>query len=477
MGQSVQARKKKRRGKRAGIETMRPMVAGIDIGSTEHWVCGPECADGERKVRVFRATTPQLKEMAAWLLEQGVESVAMESTYIYWIPVYEVLEAAGLEVVLVNARMLHNVPGRKTDMHDCQWLQQLHSCGLLRGSFRPREAICRLRALQRQRANLIDSRSRFVLWMQKALDQMNVRVHRAVSDLTGQTGMAIVRAIVAGERDPLRLAALRDKGCKNSVEAIAEHLTGNWREEHLFNLATSLRLFDEMDRSITEYDKRLLQEVEALQPEDRRAELVPAHPNRGKERMIRKRGDQGLRQALWRFAGADLTTIDGISASSAQVILTEVGSDMNAFPTEKHFVSWLRLCPRTPISGGKPLKKRRNGMGASRVAGALRMAAVTAHRSKTALGAAYRRVARHKGAAVAVFAVARKLAQYVYRLLRHGRAYVDIGELQYEARYRQRRVAALTEAARELGLTLVPRPVTEAAKEPRLTLEPRLEGR
>jgi transposase len=296
--------------------------------------------------------------------------------------------------------------------------------------------------------------------MQKALDQMNVRVHRAVSDLTGHTGMAIVRAIVAGERDPVRLAALRDKACKKSVETIAEHLAGNWRDEHIFNLATSLRLFDEMERSISEYDERLLREIETLHAHDRQTEPVPAHPNPGKERVIRKRGDQGLRESLWRFAGVDLTTIDGISAHSAQVILTEVGAELNAFPTEKHFVSWLRLCPRTPISGGKPLKKRRNGMGASRVAGVLRMAAVSIQRSKTALGAAYRKIARHKAAAVAVFAVARKLAQYVYRLLRHGRAYVDIGELQYEARYRQRRLTSLAATAKELGLTLVPSLVT-----------------
>jgi len=459
MDKTVPAREKKR--KRAALEVTRPMVAGIDIGSSEHWVCGPERTDGEREVRVFGATTPRLTEMATWLVEQGVKSVAMESTYIYWIPVYEVLEAAGLDVVLVNARMLHNVPGRKTDMHDCQWLQLLHSCGLLRGSFRPRDAICRLRALQRQRANLIESRSRFVQWMQKALDQMNVRIHRAVSDLTGATGMAIVRAIVAGERDPLRLAALRDKACKNSVETIAEHLAGNWREEHVFNLAMSLRLFDEMGRCIAEYDARLCREMEALQPRDRQSETVPAHPNPGKERVIRKRGDQELRQALWRFAGVDLTTIDGISAHSAQVILTEVGAELNAFPTEKHFVSWLRLCPRTPISGGKPLKKRHNGMGASRVAGALRMAAVSIQRSKTALGAAYRKLARHKSAATAVFAVARKIAQYVYRLLRHGRAYVDVGEAHYEARYRHRRLASLTETARELGFTLIPSQAAE----------------
>lgn len=453
------ASRKKRRTKRAALEATRPMVAGIDIGSQEHWVCGPQRDDGSREVRVYRATTPQLQEMATWLLGQGVESVAMESTYLYWIPVYEVLEAAGLEVVLVNARMLHNVPGRKTDMHDCQWLQLLHSCGLLQGSFRPKDAVCRLRALQRQRANLVEARTRFVQWMQKALDQMNVRVHRAVSELTGHTGMSIVRAIVAGERDPLRLASLRDKACKQSVQAIAEHLTGTWRDEHIFNLSNSLRLFDEVERSISEYDARLLREFEALQAQERQHQTVPVHPNRGKERIIRSRGDQALREALWRFAGADLTTIDGISANSAQVILTEIGSDLNAFPTEKHFVSWLRLCPRVPISGGKPLKKRRNSMGASRIAGALRMGAVTLQRSKTALGATYRRIARHKSAAIAVQAVARKLAQYVYRLLRYGTAYVDIGEQQYEARYRQRRLAALTENARELGLTVVPKAV------------------
>jgi transposase len=449
------AREKRKKGTQPTLEVMQPMVAGIDIGSEEHFVCGPARDDGEREVRVFRATTAQLRDMAAWLLEQGVKSVAMESTYLYWIPVYEVLEAAGLEVVLVNARMLHNVPGRKTDVQDCQWLQRLHSCGLLRGSFRPRDAICRLRALQRQRANLVQERSRFIQWMQKALDQMNVRVHRAVSDLTGHTGMAIVRAIVDGERDPLRLAALRDKGCKNSVETIAEHLAGNWREEHLFNLSISVRLFDETERVIADYDERLLREIEALQPDERRSEAVPAHPNAGKERVIRKRGDQALREGLWRFAGVDLTTIDGLSAHSAQVILTEIGADLNAFPSENHFVSWLRLCPRVAISGGKPLKKRRNGMGASRVAASLRMAAVSIQRSKSALGAAYRRTARHKGAAIAVFSVARKLAQYVYRLLRRGQAYTDIGEAQYEARFRQRQLNALTETAKTLGFTLV----------------------
>lgn len=444
--------------KKTALKPIRPMVAGIDIGGTEHWACGPERDDGERDVCVFGATTPELKKMAAWLRELGVESVAMESTYVYWIPVYEVLEDAGFEVVLVNARTLKNVPGRKTDMHDCQWLQLLHSCGLLRGSFRPKDEVCRLRALQRQRSNLVDERSRVVHWMQKSLDQMNVRVHRAVSDITGVTGMKIIRAIVDGERDPLKLAAFRDKRCKKSEEDIAEHLTGTWREEHLFNLGSALAFFDHVERSIQTYDDELLRVLDVLTPEDRREEDVPPHPNPTKAKAMKRRGETGLRDALVRFAGADLTTIDGISAESARVILTEIGPDISAFPSEKHFISWLHLCPRTPISGGKPLKGKKNSLGASRVGATLRLAAVAVQRSSSAVGATYRRIARRKSAAVAVFAVARKLAQYVYRLLRFGAAYVDIGADAYEQQFHERRIAALAKNAEDLGLMLIPVP-------------------
>lgn len=441
---------------RRSLEPVQPMVAGIDIGGTEHWVCGPEREDSEHHVRVFGATTRELKKMARWLRSLHVTSVAMESTYIYWIPVYEVLEEAGFEVVLVNARTLKNVPGRKTDMHDCQWLQLLHSCGLLRGSFRPKDEVCRLRALQRQRSNLISERARVVHWMQKALDQMNVRVHRAVSDVTGVTGMAIIRAIVAGERDPMMLAALRDKRCNLSQAEIAEHLTGTWRQEHLFNLTSALTLYEHLQSAIATYDAELLRVMQELTPEARRTEEIAEHPSPSKARAMKRRGETELRQALWRFAGADLTAIDGISAETARVILTEVGPDISAFPSEKHFVSWLHLCPRTPISGGKPLKGKKNGLGASRVGAALRLAAVALQRSPTALGATYRRVARRKSAAVAVFAVARKLAQQIYRLLRHGVAYVDIGAEAYEKKFQDRRLAALTKNAQNLGMMLVP---------------------
>jgi len=444
-----------------GMPVIRPNVGGIDIGSTEHWVSGPVQPDGRAVVRVFGTTTRQLVELVEWLLELDVESVAMESTYIYWIPVYELLESRGIEVVLVNARQLHNVPGRKTDMQDCQWIQRLHSCGLLRGSFRPGEAICALRAVQRQLANLINQRSRAIQWMQKALDQMNIQVHRAVTDLSGKTGMAIVRAIVEGERDPKRLAALRDWRCGKSEAQIAEYLTGSWRDEHLFNLSSALRLFDTFEAEIATYESRLTQELERLQPEDRRDAPVPPHPNPAKEKALARRGEGTLRTTLWRFAGCDLTRIDGIATGAAMSIVHEVGTDLAAFPDEKHFVSWLRLSPRVPISGGKPLRKRRNSLGANRVAGVLRMAAQSLQRSKTALGAFFRRKARHKGYTVAVFATARKLAVLVYRMLRYGQDYTDVGEAAYEAQSERRRIAALHETARSLGYAIVPLPSSQ----------------
>jgi transposase len=444
------------------LHAIRPMVAGIDVGSREHWVCGPARTDGTPNVRVFGTTTAQLTGLVDWLAEQGTQSVAMESTSVYWIPLYELLESRGIEAVLVNARQLHNVPGRKTDFHDCQWIQLLHSCGLLRGSFRPGDAIVTMRAIHRQLANLVEERTRCVLWMQKALDQMNVQVHRAVTDLTGTTGMAIVRAIVAGERDPVRLGALRHHRCHKSSEEIARYLTGTWRDEHLFNLGSALQLYDAVEKLIASYETRLLEAIKAMQPEERREAPVPVHPNSTKEKEIKSHGDQPVRTALWRFAGMDLTRIDGIGIGAAKILLTEVGPNLSAFPSEHHFVSWLRLCPRTPISGGKPLKKRRNGLGANRIAGALRMAASSLQRTKTALGAAYRRIARYKGANVAIFAIARRLAQLVYRMIRYGQDYVDTGEKAYDRQFEARRLAGLKEAARSLGYSLTTEPTPAA---------------
>jgi transposase len=445
----------------ASMPVIRPMVAGIDIGSKEHWVCGPARADGKPNVRVFGTTTEQLTAAVDWLVEQGVQSAAMESTSVYWIPLYDMLESRGICAVLVNARQLHNVPGRKTDFQDCQWIQLLHSCGLLRSSFRPGDAIVALRALQRQLSNLVEERTRCVQWMQKSLDQMNVQVHRAVSDLTGVTGMAIVRAIVAGQRDPVQLAALRNHRCSKSAEEIARYLKGTWREEHLFNLTASLRLYDALQALIDSYEARLLDKLQALQPPERQDQPVPAHPNPTKESDIRRRGEGELRTQLWRFTGVDLTRIDGISPEAAKVIVTEVGLNLSAFPGEKHFVSWLRLCPRGPISGGKPLKKRRNSFGAIRIASVLRMAAVALRRSRSAMGAAFRRIARYQGANVAVFATARQIARHVYRMLQYGHQYVDIGEQAYEHKFALRRLNRLQQTAKALGYELI-KPATSA---------------
>lgn len=448
------------------LPVVRSNVAGIDIGSREHWVAAPP-QEGRSNVRVFVTTTAGLNGMADWLVEQGVESVAMESTSVYWIPVYELLESRGLEVLLVNARQLHNVPGRKTDMHDCQWIQVLHSCGLLRGSFRPSEAFVRLRAIHRQLSNLVAEQTRYVQWMQKALDQMNVHVHHAVADLTGVTGMAIVRAIVAGERSPARLAEHRDHRCQKSRAEIAEHLTGTWREEHLFNLASALRLYDTLQAEIAAYSKKLDEELKKLEPPESQDTPVPPHPNQPKEKLMQRNGAAPRRDSLARVAGVDLTRIDGIGVDAATLILDEVGPDLSCFPSEHHFVSWLKLCPRRPISAGKPLSKRhRKGTGANRVAAILRMAATTLSRSKTALGAYYRRVARHKDGGVAVFATARKLACYVYRLLRFGQPYVDIGQVAYEERFRQQRLKALEATAKALGLGIVPLSAPPAAATP-----------
>ena len=313
-----------------------------------------------------------------------------------------------------------------------------------------------MRALYRQAGNLTRERTRFVQRMQQALDQLNVQVHRAVTDLTGKTGMAIVRAIAGGERDPLKLAELPSNRRRKSPEQFAEYLTGNWRDEHLFNLESALAMYDAAQERIAACEARLLEQVRALQPAERREAAVPEHPNPAKGKASRGRGEEPVREALWRFAGVDLTRIDGISAGAAQAILTEVGLDLSAFPTEKHFVSWLRLSPRTPISGGKPLsKKGTKGLGASRVAAVLRMGAVSLQRSRTALGAAFRRTARRKGHSVAVFALARKLAVLVFRMLRYGEDYVDIGEKAYEKRFRVQRVMGLSAAARSLGFNLV----------------------
>lgn len=296
-------------------------------------------------------------------------------------PLDELLASHGIEVLLVNARQLHHVPGLKTDLSDRQWPQVVHSAGLLRGSFRPGDAITRLRVLHRQMGNLGRERTRCVQWIQHALDQMNVQVHRAVSDLAGQTGMAIVRAIMADERDPRQLAAPRRTRSRRSEEEFTRYLTGSWRDQHLFNREQAMELYETLQRQIAVYEQRLEDEIRALTPRERRETAGPTHPNPAKEKAIRGRGDGQLRDDLWRFAAVDLTRIDGISVGTARTILAEVGLDLSAFPTVRHFVSWLRLAHCTAISGGKPLpRKKSGGLGSNRVAAALRMRAVAVQR-------------------------------------------------------------------------------------------------
>ena len=445
-----------------GIAGLGRRVAGIDIGSKEHWVCAPARAGSGREVAVFRATTPELQRMAAWLKERNVESVALESTGVYWIPVYEVLEEQGFEVWLVDTRELARVPGRsKTDRRDCEWIQRLHSCGLLKRAFRPAEQICLLRTLVRDQANLVAERGDWLRRMQKSLDQMNVRVHRAVAELDGATGMAIVRAIVNGERDARKLAKLRDRRCHQTEEQIAEQLTGHWREDHLFSLGQALKMYDAIQERIEEYAQAVLSRLTEMERKDCQGESAPELDNRRKAKTIRHRRQELLHQALYRVSGQDLIQIDGIGVETVQTVIGEYGPDLSSFPTEKQFISHVLLAPQRAISGGKPIpRKKRRGSASSRVSAVLRLAATTLRHSQTALGAYYRRVARNKGADVAVFATARKLATLIYRLLRWGKRYVDDGAEAYEKRYQEARLQRLTATAKEFGYQLIPAAAT-----------------
>jgi transposase len=444
-----------RRKPKQGLRVIRPQVAGIDLGSREHYVCCPPTSQGEPNVQHFGTTTPELYRLTDWLNAEGVESVAMESTGVYWIPIYEILEARGFEVLLVNARALSSVPGRKTDMLDCQWIQMLHSCGLLKGSFRPHDQICALRSLVREKTTMEAQRSDWLRRIQKCLDQMNVCVHHAVSDISGVTGMAIIRAIVEGERDPNKLAQLRDKRCRKSEEQIAEELTGNWRPEHLFSLKQALQMYEHCLAAIADYEAEIQRQLDALTPPEHRALPLPELKSQTKRKNFRARGQEPMREALFRLSGCDLTTIDGIGVDTAETILSELGTDLSSFDSQKHFVSYLKLAPKLAISGGKPIPGKRLGSTSTRIGAALRMAALTLRNSKTALGAEYRRISRRKGASVAVFAMARKLAILIFRLLRYGQAYVDEGIEAYEERFKAARIRTCKQIANQFGLTVL----------------------
>jgi transposase len=454
--QDNNATRKSRKRQSRSLKTVQPDAAGIDLGSREHWVAGPPLPDGSPNVERFGTTTPELLRLSKWLKQQRITTVAMESTGVYWIPLFEILDSCGFEVHLVNARQISHVPGRKTDMLDCQWLQLLHACGLLRGSFRPGDDICRLRALIRERNNIVEQRSDWVRRMQKSLDQMNVCVHHAVSDITGVTGMAIIRSIVAGERDPRVLARLRDCRCLKSEQQIVAELTGNWRPEHLFNLGQALKVYDQLRAVIADYDTEILKCIDSLPSQVSEDGPAPPPASQAKARKISQRGQESLRQALYRMSGIDLTTINGIAVDTTAVVLSELGPDLSAFADEGRFISYLRLAPNLSISAGKKVPGKFKAVTSTRVSNALRMAATTLRNSKTALGAYYRRISWRKGASVAVFATARKLAQIVYRLIRYGQAYVDEGAKAYEARCIQRRLKSYTKALKDMGYKVEP---------------------
>ena len=441
-----------------GLPVILASVAGIDLGSERHWVCAATRDRSAREVASFGATTAELLRMAEWLKIRQVESVAMESTGVYWIAPHEVLEGQGLQVLLVDTRQLARVPGRdkKTDPTDCEWIQRLHSCGLLRGSFRPKEAVCMLRTLVRDKANLVAESGDWLRRMQKSLDQMNVRVHRAVSDIDGVTGMAILRAIAGGERDAQKLAKFRNARCSKTEQEIAEQLNGHWREDHVFSLQQGLKMYDAVQERIVAYEQEILRRLGEMEADEPPQPTAPPLQNTNKAKAIKKRGQEAKRQALYRMSGVDMTQIDAVGVETVEVVLSEYGPDLSRFPTEKQFVSHVTLAPRVPQSGAKPVKKKKRNSASTRVAAALRMAALSLRHSQTALGSYYRRIAQRCGGDIAVFANARKLATLIYRLLRWGQPYVDEGAAAYENRNRQHRIARLAATAKQLGYQLTP---------------------
>ncbi|WP_090699614.1 IS110 family transposase [Nitrosomonas aestuarii] len=438
--------------KQINLELTHPNAAGIDIGSASHFVAVPADRDDE-PVREFKSFTVNLNGLADWLEACEIDTVAMESTGVYWIPLYELLESRGLTVYLVNARHVKNVSGRKSDELDCQWLQQLMTFGLLSGAFRPKDEICALRAISRQRDMLIRYQARHVQHMQKALAQMNVQLANVISDIVGETGQKIVRAIIDGERDGHILANLKSNRIRASKDEIEQSLVGNWREEHLFALKQAMLLYDAYSERLNECDRQLETMLAALQ--------VHKVEIRQKKRRsnVKNSPKFDLRAHLIGMCGVDLTQIGGIEVTTAMKVLSEVGADMSRFKSAKQFASWLGLCPGTKISGGKMLSGASKRT-ANRAAQALRMAAVSLKSSQSALGAYYRRLCGRLDKAKAITATAHKLARLIYAMLTKGTEYVDKGQDYYEERYRQRVLHHLTVRAQKLGFNLTPAPKT-----------------
>ena len=435
------------------FEERRRNVAGIDLAwRAEHYVCGPRRENGEYEIVSFGTTTPELHRMLHWLKERKVESVAMESTSVYWIPTADLLEANGIEVILVDAREVRMVPGRKSDVQDCQWLQKLHSCGLLHGAFRPPEAVAAVRSILREKENMTGMRTQAIQQMQKSLDQMNIRVHHAVSDIDGKTGTAIIKAIVEGERNPVKLASLRDKHCKKSEKEIADHLTGTWRDEHLFNLGQAFKTLQFLDERIAEYDLKVSELFSTLAA----AAGTPDNPppsSTGKKLTEKERENAKDKANISQFMGFDMTTIPGIGYGTAAIIASELGTKFDCFPDERHFASYIGLAPSLGKSAGKNVRQKKRCKNTSRVGRILRMAASTLYRSNTELGAYMQSVARRTDKKTAIRATARRMAHMIYRGVKYGQDYLDCGAKAFEARLRQKTVKTVNRLIKSFNIT------------------------
>ena len=448
------SRKRISKNKKVALPVLNPDAAGIDIGATEIYVAVPADRDPE-PVRMFATFTQDLNELADWLQQCGIRTVAMESTGVYWIPLMQILEIRGLEVYLVNAKHVKNVPGRRTDVSDCQWLQYLHSVGLLRASFRPAQDICAIRSLLRHRTSLVDMATCHVQHMQKALDQMNLQLHHVISDITGTTGLAIVDAILDGNRDTAKLAELRDPRIRASHETIAKSLVGDYRHEHLFTLRQSVGLYREYQRRIVACEEEMQALMKNLETRaDPTTRLPVAKDSVKKCKVMAPARAVALREEAYRILGVDLTTIPGISVLHVQTILAELGGDVSKFRSAGAFSSWMGLCPDNDISGGKVLwsgtRKVKN-----RIALTLRMAAQSLQKSESALGEFYRRMRAKLGAPKAITAAAHKLARVTFHLLTTRQPYDDSVFAKAEQKHRQRMENRLKAQAQTLGYTLV----------------------
>ncbi len=434
------------------LDIVHPNAAGVDIGGSEHWVAiNPEL--DEKPVRCFQCFTEDLQQMADWLIERGVRSVAMQSTGVYWIPVFEILQQRGLEVYLVNARHTKNLPGRKSDIAECQWLLKLHTFGLLNNSFQPSDEVRRARTLWRHRGGLVAQASSTIQRMQKALTEMNIQLSNVLSDLSGVSGMRIVRAILDGQRDPKALAALADPQVKASKQVIAKSLEGNWRQELLFVLGQEVEMYGMYQDRIAACDRELQQQLRVRASKvDLQAQPLGPRPKGKRARGNAPKFD--LRSELYRISGVDWTQVDGIDVQVAQSVIAEVGVDLEAFPSERNFASWLGLCPTNDSSGGRVLNRRTPKV-VNRAKVAFRQAASSLIRSQSYLGAQYRRLRTRLGPPKAITAMARKLACLFYRLLKQGKQYVDKGAEYYEQRHREQQVRFLIKRAKQLGLQVV----------------------